>query len=1183
MWRRSASSLARVTAAIIALWLLWSWVSGDTVLAFGPLPADGQCPWDLPCDVMRPEVRIAGRVIIPHQVLSFVAIATLLLLVSRLLNRRTRFGPLRLTEVVLSEGGDTEAAIKRATASITALIMECLQVRNVQAHGVIPSYSGIDSRATDLQGAPAYPQPANLLTRLSVALVQSSLINQGFSVSVTQTPAQLPYRFGLSFTIQRVSTGAIELVDTCWATSMEEAARKVGFRLASWRDTMRRQTRRTHQAPSPHAASMRHQYAALIEGRHRRYDGAVHVAREGLRADPGNVALRRHLGETYERLGLGLDALVVYASGLIGLDDRRNGWRHHPGNGPGQRPTPPTPAQAIIEAAAWAKPRRRPGPRRRDTDSAGLLWRYIATLGMCERWADHLIAETSRVDDLNRRREACGSHPWFSERSVEPWAGVPSSGVDLELAWSEVRERSGLVRGFLAHRYYATLMRRFPLLYACWFQERWPKEQPFQARSSPPGPTVWDLFDRARRMTPPRAHRRRGEPDPIKLEQQIHDLDQAIRALLDLHALAFGPPPGGPAQSAEVGALYAGARRCFTATLGYVSDAVGPEPTAQEQREALSAMRPGYNKELAEQKWAALRLNRHVVVTCVTRLLAQLGAVHRHVDETYHAQGDTADGGMAQGPSDTSPSPLDTALHGHGALFARVTASLDLQLALTTCAMKDLEELVAGRAETPPLGDIRLSRLLWTMAHHRYCSRLLHLERAVAFGPHGVDASTGFLATADELIRQTHERIRDITREKRVVRVPAALGRAIGRMRWWRPVMRRDDEPWSLSYYAACAYAVTIPDYPGSIDGEASPLRGGDDGEPTLTADNSYHEWCRHYDAVAKLAIHHLDAAVALRARSSRTIGSKGVADWILDEDPDLDMLRRHPRFRRWAAQQFQVTLVPDWRSSAFLSMRASRFRRSLRTTEAELAAVRAHRPWNLLFREQCCFGILGSDVPWNRSAVRWGLAHTHYLVNGLFRTVPAAIEQLNAMACRLVNRGGDATPSDTTAQFRPTLAGVAQTADDLVRFWSTVPLYRAVNSSPEMRLEIGGLLRRIGNLEHTLLPPFPREADVLLEARFLDFSVLDDLLRTRTQPGLETAATLQRLAVSGRATSAAIGQAAVLLHDCAKHLSGLLDDIEQSLGSAPSRLSLQRGWTLDPHVVVLPDAAGTSSVGLGG
>ncbi|MFZ0159763.1 MAG: hypothetical protein WAL50_12090 [Kineosporiaceae bacterium] len=1095
----------------------------------------------------------------PHQVLAAVVIATLLLLVSRRLNRRSRYGPLRLMEVILSEGGDSEKVNARAEASIRALIMECLQVRRVQAHGVIPSYSGIDARATDLQGGPVYPEPANLLTRVSVALIQSSVIDQGFSVTVTQTPAQPPFTVGLSFTVQRVSTGAIELVDACWSTSLDEAARKVGFRLAAWQESRRNRGWRRSRTESPNAASMRYQHAALVEGRHRRYDGAVRFARQGLRADPGNVALRRHLGETYERLGLGLDAMIVYASGLIGLNDEDNGWRNRPLDGFGHEAQPRTPALDTIEAAAWPKPLRRRRSVRRDTESAGLFWRYIANLGMSENWADTLIAETCRVDDLNRRPgPAAGSHPWFGERSLEAWPGVPSSYMDLHRIWLAERERSGLVRGFLARRYHDLLSDEFPLLYASWFDERLPKEDPFPKPGTSGGPTTTEVREAAQRRTPPKRWRRSTPPTVVTLKQQVHDLDAALAALAALHGTARGGPPLGLEQNAEVVALYEGTKQCFSAALAYVLSANGT-PAADvgpQERDALTAMRPGHATE-----WKALRLTRPIVVACVTRLMTQLSAVHRHVNETYGSSVD---------------SPLDEAMHSHGRLFAQVAASLDLPLVLTACAMNDLEHLVAGRAETTQLGDSRLSRLLWLMAHHRYCSRLLHLERAAGFGLHTEDAVKEFLGEADTLIRITHERIESIIREPRLLGLPAAVRYAVARLPWWRPAVRRDDEPWSLSYYAACTYAVTIPDYPGSIDGEATPMQGGDANEPNLRADNAYHHWCRRYDAVAKLAIHQLDAAVALRAQSTRTMGSKGIADWILAEDPDLDMLRRHPRFRRWAAQQFQVTLVPDWRSTAFLAMRASRFRKAVLTDDAQLEAIRTGQPWNLLFQPRCALGVLGSTVPWNTAYVRSGLTHTHYLVKGLLGTVPTAIDRLNAMAHELSEPGQGSN--------RVRSSDVASVADSLVRFWSTVPLYRAFNSAPELRLEMGVLLRRLGGLEHMLTPSFPREAEVLLEARFIDFDQLDGRLRVRTADGLRAALTLQQLIASGQAMWSERARAAGLLRTCSRELAELLADLDRSLTSAPSRMSLRRFESLDDVTVDVVDLDGAeeSPIALG-
>jgi hypothetical protein len=130
--------------------------------------------------------------------------------------------------------------------------------------------------------------------------------------------------------------------------------------------------------------------------------------------------------------------------------------------------------------------------------------------------------------------------------------------------------------------------------------------------------------------------------------------------------------------------------------------------------------------------------------------------------------------------------------------------------------------------------------------------------------------------------------------------------------------------------------------------------------------------------------------------------------------------------------------------------------------------------------------------------------------------------------------------------------------ADELVHFWSAAPLYRTTNSSPELRFELGTRLRRIGGLQHTLLPSFPREADVLLEARFLDFSTLDPLLRERGAAGLESARALQWLADRGSANRDQQLAVAKALRKCARDLAGLLQDVEDSLGSPPTRVSLR-------------------------
>jgi hypothetical protein len=1157
------SWVAVVAISVVALWILWTWASGDPVIRTPYGQGSRQCLFGIPCAVVQPELRIGGHLVLPHQLLAGIAIAFPVLLLSRRAIRRLGTGPLRLADVTLSPSqvhstGDEAAGAK-------AVIMECLLLRNIQSHGVIPSYSGIDSRATDLQGTPQFPQVGHLLTRVAVALVQSSVVHPGFSVTVTETRARRPYHVGLTFTIQRVSTGAIEHVDTCWAASLDEGARKVGFRLATWHESMQRNGRRNRSGLAPTASSLHHQYAAWVEGRHRRYDGAVHHAREGLRADPGNVALRRQLGETYERLGLGMDAMVVYASGLIELDDERNGWRSAPVSVRNDRHSVArrlvdrvssrrTVSLNLVERRAWRVRRRLlpfERPKHRDVESAGLLWRYIANLGMSEQWSDVLIAETARVDDFNRPLGSHrGNHPWFSERDSTKWMDVPSSEVDVARGWYHERERSSPVRGFLARRYESTLCQRFPLLSDSFFQERLPRDQPFTTSRNPGrGPGVGDLLDEARRLRPPRRHRPQNPCVAIDGDGQVADLWEVVRKLIQLHRLAWQGPPGEQRKDPVTVSLHRATRECFSAALEYViengplskADKTGRRASPRgHEVEALEAMLPG-----GEDRWQKFGLSRSLVVACVTRLMAQLSAVHRHVAENSCS---LVCPGASHSSNHVVAQTLDAAMHECSDLFARVAASLDLQLALTRSAMTDLDRLVARRAEALPLGDDRLSRLLWSMAHHRYCVRLLYLERSNGFpGSHQAGNDHAFLERADALVLMTHRRVEAILHERRL----------------------RDRDRWDLSYYAACAYAVTIPDFPGTVDGESSAVHGSEGEEPKLPADNTYHQWCNRYDANAKLAIHYLDEAVRRRASSQRNLSSKGVSDWILDEDPDLDLLRRHPRFRRWAAQQFQVTLLPDWRSRAFLRMRANRYEESIkvagRARRKTKDSKKTQGPSKLSevphFRQRCSLGVLGSAVPWKREYIRWGLTHTHYLLQGLFATVPAAAEQLSAMAQRLQPGEMSPTPTSTASgQPEPTRLRLAQTSDQLVRFWASIPLYRSMVSSPELRLEVGELLRPIGGLQHTLLPTFPREADVLMEARFLNFAELDERLKDLAPRGLATSVALQLLVQSGRATTLSRPQAAELLSASASHLDVLLQEVNSSLDSEPSRLSLRQG-----------------------
>src|SRR5664280_748666 len=228
--RMPLGTITVLTAAFA--WSLWCWTIGLPVLGAastdcGTLHA-GTRRWL--CDAFSRPLSIDGT----HQIPARVVVALLFLLIAVTLARtimmNSRDGPIQLTDITLDDQGDGTARSPTARAnSVDAIIRECLHRTGVGAHGVIPAYSGIDVRSSDVQGPPGYPTAMGLLTRVSVAWIQSGVFNLGWRVTITQTPASPPYRCGLTYSIQRAATGAIELTDSCWGSDVEDCARRVGY------------------------------------------------------------------------------------------------------------------------------------------------------------------------------------------------------------------------------------------------------------------------------------------------------------------------------------------------------------------------------------------------------------------------------------------------------------------------------------------------------------------------------------------------------------------------------------------------------------------------------------------------------------------------------------------------------------------------------------------------------------------------------------------------------------------------------------------------------------------------------------------------------------------------------------------------------------------------------------------
>ena len=92
------------------------------------------------------------------------------------------------------------------------------------------------------------------------------------------------------------------------------------------------------------------------------------------------------LGETYERLGHWFSALHTYATGVVMLLDRDNGWSRTVLDG--SDPDHPD--------RHW--PRRRFARRRvRSDEAAGIVWRYVAVLTFADQWVDRWIRAGRRL------------------------------------------------------------------------------------------------------------------------------------------------------------------------------------------------------------------------------------------------------------------------------------------------------------------------------------------------------------------------------------------------------------------------------------------------------------------------------------------------------------------------------------------------------------------------------------------------------------------------------------------------------------------------------------------------------------------------------------------------------------------------------------------------------------------
>ena len=73
----------------------------------------------------------------------------------------------------------------------------------------------------------------------------------------------------------------------------------------------------------------------------------------------------------------------------------------------------------------------------------------------------------------------------------------------------------------------------------------------------------------------------------------------------------------------------------------------------------------------------------------------------------------------------------------------------------------------------------------------------------------------------------------------------------------------------------------------------------------------SCRQW-RENDNTAARAVEALNRGVLDRRWRGRTAIEAGISDWLLYEDPDLEQLRSHPRFVRWASALWDLEYPDD-------------------------------------------------------------------------------------------------------------------------------------------------------------------------------------------------------------------------------------------------------------------------------
>jgi len=300
---RTVSPWSFAAAGALLAWMLAEWLISH-----------------LPRSDLESDLRLRAPGALPAPVWHFAVVMLLSLAILRAWAIGSKRGPV---QVRMRSAPGQEAS----DAALAAMIGDVLNRMGIAPHGVIPNYSGLDSRASDV-AAVSHPPISGILARVTVNFWRDSTRPRGWVLTVERRSSDLNGSIGMALELEHVATGRLVYSDTVWARTSGAAARKVAYKVAAWRfqQAAQQSTRRQPRWYSS-AEGLESYDSALYYAGQRRFDETVRAASEGLKQDPSNLALRRIQGETFERLGHYLDALGVYASGLVLIRDDQNSWR----------------------------------------------------------------------------------------------------------------------------------------------------------------------------------------------------------------------------------------------------------------------------------------------------------------------------------------------------------------------------------------------------------------------------------------------------------------------------------------------------------------------------------------------------------------------------------------------------------------------------------------------------------------------------------------------------------------------------------------------------------------------------------------------------------------------------------------------------------------------------------------